>query len=395
MSHPIKVVLRSLTLVMSSVGLFLSSWIVIPAPTMPLLTLAVGAPEVSPILLVFNVIALLLSVANIRYQLQRFSLIASILGLLICAVLLINISPTQRQMETAMQRGLGENYLIKIPAEVKADMRLRPFVMADVFGGIRPGKTRHITGIQVANTTLNMEIYQPPQVGKYPAIVVVYGGAWRNGSPALNADFNQYMAARGYTVFAIDYRHAPQYRFPAQLDDVRSSLAFIRLHAAEYEADPERMAILGRSSGAHLAMLAAYSADAPPLRAVVDYYGPINLTAGYNNPPHPDPIDSRAVLKAFLGGSPQDKPILYQNASPVNYVRPNNPPTLLIYGSRDNVVPVRYGKELFSRLEKAGNTAIFLEIPWASHSFDSVFNGVSNQLALYYTERFLACELLR
>ena len=201
------------------------------------------------------------------------------------------------------------------------------------------------------------------------------------------------MAARGYTVFAIDYRHAPRYRFPSQLNDVQAAITFIRQHASKYEADPERLAVLGRSSGAHLAMLAAYQADAPPIRAVVNYYGPVNLTTGYLEPPRPDPLNVRALLRAFLGGSPKELPKQYQVASPVNYVKPQLPPTLLVYGSRDHVVQARFGRQMHEHLRSVGNTAILLEIPWAEHAFDAIFQGVSNQLALYYTERFLAWAL--
>lgn len=76
---------------------------------------------------------------------------------------------------------------------------------------------------------------------------------------------------------------------------MQAALAFIGQHASEYETDLERMALLGRSAGAHLAMLAAYRPNAPRIRAVVNYYGPVDLTEGYNDLPHPDPINVRAV----------------------------------------------------------------------------------------------------
>lgn len=201
------------------------------------------------------------------------------------------------------------------------------------------------------------------------------------------------MAARGYIVFAIDYRHAPHYRFPNQLHDVQAAITFIRQHTNEYEADTERLAVLGRSSGAHLAMLAAYQPDAPPLRAVVNYYGPVNLTSGYVDPPRPDPLNIRALLRTFLGGSPGEIPQQYQVASPVNYVTPQSPPTLLVYGSRDHVVQARFEGQMYKQLRSVGNTPILLEIPWAEHAFDAIFYGVSNQLTLYYTEHFLAWAL--
>jgi acetyl esterase/lipase len=194
-------------------------------------------------------------------------------------------------------------------------------------------------------------------------------------------------------VWAIAYRHAPRYRFPAQIEDVQAALAFIQQHATEYETDLERIALLGRSAGAHLAMLAAYRPDAPRIRAVVNYYGPVNLTKGYYDLPHPDPIDVRAVLKAFLGGSPDELPELYRQASPISYVSQPQPPSLLVYGGQDHIIQAKFGRTLGDRLQAVGSQVIFLEIPWAEHAFDAVFNGVSNQLALYYTERFLAWAL--
>jgi acetyl esterase/lipase len=390
--------LTSLAIILTIVSFFLTSWIILPAPNMQLLTLAVGAPEYSPWLLVLNAASLLISFFFIyRRKIKHLACIASLIGLLICGWQLVNILPTQRQMATAMEKGLGANYLEKVPDNVKAKMRQHPFILADNFRGIHLSRKIRKKNIRFANPVgvpLSIEISQPPQTGKYPAIVVIYGGAWQSGSPAANPQFNQYMAERGYTVFAIDYRHAPQHHFPAQLDDVRTALSFIQQHAPEYEADPERIALLGRSSGGHLAMLAAYQLSSPPIRAVVSYYGPVNLTKAYNSPPFPDPINSRAVLEKFMGGSPQVLPKQYQIASPINYVNRPLPPTLLIYGSRDHLVEAKYGREMYEKLQDKGSTAVFLEIPWAEHAFDIIFNGVSNQLALYYTERFLAWALL-
>jgi len=397
MSYKSKIVLSVLALLLSFASLFLSSWIIIPAPNMLLLTLGVGAPEVSPWLFGLNLLSLLLSFFCIHQrQPQRLAYILSLIGLLLCASVLVNIPLTQMQMAKAMKQGLGADYLEQIPVEVRAKMQTHPFTLVNTFRGISSGKTRHQTDILFATSAgvpLKMEVYQPLKVGKYPALVVIYGGAWQYGNPRANSEFNQYMASRGYTVFAIDYRHAPKYRFPAQLDDVRTALNFIRKHAAEYEADPERMVLLGRSAGAHLAMLAAYQPDALPIRAVVNYYGPVDLTEGYKTPPNPDPINSRATLKTFLGGSLQELPNQYRVASPINYVTHSLPPTLLVYGSRDHLVEARFGRQMYERLHSSGNTAVFLEIPWAEHAFDVVFNGVSNQLALYYTERFLAWAL--
>ncbi|QHG17855.1 alpha/beta hydrolase [Nostoc sp. ATCC 53789] len=394
-----QIVLSWLVFLLSFASLFLSSWILLPAPNMSLLTLAVGAPEVSPWLLLLNLFSLLLSFFCIRrYKIRRLASIFNSIGLLLCAWVLANIPLTQMQMDKAMKQGLGTYYLEQIPVQVRAKMQTHPFDLVNSFRGIALGKIRYQKDILFASPAgvpLKMEVYQPPQVGKYPAVVVIYGGAWQYGNPHANSEFNQYIAHQGYTVFAIDYRHAPKYQFPSQLDDVRTALNFIRKNAASYEADPERMVLIGRSAGAHLAMLAAYQPDAPPILAVINYYGPVNLPEGYKTPPVPDPINTRAVLKAFLGGSLEELPNQYKIASPINYLTHPLPPTLLIYGSRDHLVEARFGRQMYESLHNSGNTAVFLQIPWAEHAFDAVFNGVSNQLALYHTERFLAWALFK
>lgn len=395
---------RWLELVLVGVGLFLSLWIVIPAPSLFLLPLGVGAPELSPALLGFNAFVFLLlwlrkATLQRPHRSQRLwllMLVGSLAGIILSALPLLQLPMTVQQSRTAMQAKLGRNYLAQIPQSVQAQMRPQPFVLGDLFSGIPTPKVRHTSGIPFATpegVPLSLDVYQPLKKGKYPGIVVIYGGAWRSGSPADNAEFNRYMAARGYVVWAIAYRHAPEYRFPAQIIDVQSALAFIQQHALEYETDQTRMALLGRSAGAHLAMLAAYQPSPLTIRAVIDYYGPVDLAKGYNDPPNPDPIDVRAVLRAFLGGPPRSLPQRYQQASPITYVKPSLPPSLLIYGSRDHLVQAKFGRALFQRLQAAGNTAILVEIPWAEHAFDALFSGLSNQLALYYTERFIAWAL--
>ncbi len=133
---------------------------------------------------------------------------------------------------------------------------------------------------------------------------------------------------------------------------------------------------MGRSAGGHLAMLAAYQQNTLPVKAVVSYYGPFNLTEGYQKPPKPDPLNVRAVLSAFLGGSPKELPEQYRLASPTSYVTRSLPPTLLVHGSRDHIVKVNFAQDMHKHLQTVGNISVLLEIPWAEHSFDSLFNGL-------------------
>ena len=383
-----------LLLSLSGIALFLSLWIVVPAPTRQLLPLGVGAPEISLWLLLFNTIVLVLSlVSRTKSPWLILAVICSLIALLLSSLPLGQLFKTQQQLTTKMSEGLGANYLAQVPTQLQSQMRSQPFSLVDAFTGIKTPKVRHTKGITFAKpegVPLSMEIYRPLQMGQYPGIVVLYGGGWQNGSPSDHPKFNRYLAARGYTVFAIDYRHAPRYQFPAQLDDVQTALAFIQQHAAKYETDATRLALMGRSAGGHLAMLAAYHQNALPVKAVVSYYGPFNLTKGYQKPPKPDPLNVRAVLSDFLGGSPKELSQQYRLASPTSYITRPLPPTLLVHGSRDHIVKVNFAQDMHKSLQTAGNISVLLEIPWAEHSFDSLFNGLGNQLALYHTERFLA-----
>lgn len=384
--------------------LFLSIWIILPAPIFSLLPLSVGAPEISPGLLILNVLVLLCG--GIIFWLRGFRFPKSF-GILLClsglalglsASPLLQFSAAQQQAQAAIESSLGRDYLHSISPALTAKLRPKPLVISDIWQGISIPKVRIDRAISFANPDriqLSMNIYRPIPVGKYPALVSIYGGAWQRGTPDSDDTFNRYIAAQGYVVWAIDYRHAPTYHFPTQLEDVRSALVYIKKHAAEHETDLDRVALIGRSAGSQLAMLAAYQDPTFPIRAVINYYGPVNLTAGYEHVPTPDPIESRATLRAFLGGTPQTVPELYRQASPLNVVKSSLPASLLIYGGKDHIIETKYGKDLAQKLQSQGNRAIFIEIPWADHAFDAVFSGISNQLALYYTERFLAWALLK
>ncbi|WP_052055746.1 alpha/beta hydrolase [Myxosarcina sp. GI1] len=381
----------------SVIGLFLSLWIIVPAPNYFLLPLGVVMPEVSPWLVGINAIALVIAVLQIDGGYLSFVLpVISLLALGLSLRPLIQLPRVNQQFASAMEQALGNNYLDEISEAVKSQMRSQPFILVDMFRGIDSSEVRILRGINFASpdgVELKLNTYRPLSPGKYPGIIIIYGGAWRQGSPNKYERFSCYMAARGYTVIAIDYRHAPKYQFPAQLEDVNTALNYIREQANDLEVDVERLALLGRSAGGHLAMLAAYGSEAIGVKAVVNYYGPTNLVEGYREPPVPDPIDTRKVLENFLGGTPESHLDLYQQASPINYVKPNLPPSLFIYPERDHLVQAKYGRQIYDKLQTTDSLAILLTIPWAEHAFDAVFKGVSNQLALYYTERFIAWAL--
>lgn len=388
-------------LLIALVGLFLSLWIVIPGFNMVLFRLAVGAPEVSPWLIGVNGGVLLLALGLGRSSWPgRLAITCGVLGLSLSSLPLLQVPATNQRLTAAMEQALGKEYLTQIPQEQQAQMRPQPFTLQDCFLGIPRSSVpiRFTPDVQFATpdgVPLKLDVYRPSMTGNHPTLVVIHGGGWQGGSRRDHSNFNSYMAARGYTVIAITYRFAPQYQFPAQLEDVQAALNFIQTHAAAYEVDADRMVLLGRSAGAHLALLAADQPKAVPLRAIVSYYGPTDLIKGYQDLPNPDPINVRALLEAFMGGAPDTLLTQYRQASPIYAARSSFPPTLLIYGQRDHIVKAVFGQRLFERLQQLHSPAVFLEIPWAEHAFDAVFNGVSNQLALYYTERFIGWAMGR
>jgi acetyl esterase/lipase len=416
-------VLPWVCLILSLLGLFLSSWTVIPAPTFSLLPLGVGAPEISPLLLLGNGVILSLAILQRQSWLSLGAIACSVLALILSSLPLLQLPRTVQHADQMMQSELGEQYLMQILPDRLETFRAQPFVFSDLFTGlsiapIQPDRQFFLTS---DGNRLPLDIYQPSTQSSFqrsskpssqissqssaqflaqssinqlhPAIVTIYGGAWQHGNPTQNETFHRYMAAQGYTVIAIDYRHAPQYRFPTQVQDVQAALAWIAQNASNLKIDPGQTALVGWSAGAHLALLAAYQSSPIAVQAVVSYYGPTNLTEGYANPPRPDPIHTRAVLETFLGGSPAEFPKRYEQASPIHHVKPGLPATLLIYGDRDHLVKSVFGRQLYDQLQQANNTAVWLPLPWAEHSFDAVFRGLGNQIALYYTERFLAWAL--
>jgi acetyl esterase/lipase len=387
-------------LVMTALGLFLNIWSVLPAPNMFLIPLSVGAPELSVWLLILSAIGLI-SHAVINQKilpkaLRWLGIGLGAISLILSTSPLVQLSGTIDRANAAMGKAFGASYQARISPEIQGKFRSQPFSLATVFQGIPSAKIRTKRNIQFATPAavpLKLNLYQPLKKGKYPAVIQIYGGAWRNGSADNNEEFSNYLAAQGYVVVSINYRHAPEHSFPAQLVDVRTAIDYVQQQAKSWEIDPDRLGLIGRSAGGHLATLAAYQPDATPVKAVVSYYAPVDLFGGYDNPPIPNPIDSRQVMRDLLGGTPQTLPKLYRQASPLLLVDRQLPPTLLIYGGQDHIVEASYGKKLADKLQKSGTTTVFVEIPWANHAFDTIFNGPSNQLALYYTERFLSKTL--
>jgi acetyl esterase/lipase len=362
------------------VDLLLSIWIVLPPPSRQFVPLAVGAPEVSGWMLAGALASLaLILIAGRRSRVARGGLVCAFGAAALAAIPLAQFGSVARAAATSRMQIIGDGTVARL------DLR-------ELFGRRAAAAARVQRGIPFASPAgvpLTLDVYQPAAGSGHPAVVQIYGGAWQRGAPGDDPDLALALAARGYVVFAIDYRHAPAFRWPAQIDDVRSAIEWIATHGRGYAADPDRLAILGRSAGAHLGLVAAYTSPRR-IRGVVSLYGPTDLAAGYRELPSPDPLDVRALLRALTGGTPDDRPGVYRDASAITYASRPLPPTLLIHGSRDHIVLARFAERLHDRLRAAGTASLLVEIPWAEHAFDAVPSGPSAQLARFEIERFLA-----
>ncbi len=350
----------------------------LPPPTLPFLALAVIVPESAPALLV---VALLVALAALRFT--RGPVRALAVGCAAVASLLALVPLAEFPAARAAAEGEVRVALepASRPAVLTADGAFHVDVLADRRVGLRDG------------STIGLDVYRSSAPGLRPTIVTIYGGAWLFGARRDTAKIDNAYAARGFTVVAIDYRHAPRYHFPTQLDDVREALASIARNAAAWHVDRDRVALFGRSAGAELALLAAYEPGPLHVRAVVGYYAPTDLSSGYAVPPRPDPANVRAILRAYLGAPPSARRAGYRAASPLTHVRAALPPTFLIVGLHDSLITSEMQRSLRDALRARGNRVAAIEIPWSNHAFDEVPGGLGARIAEPLTRVFLAATL--
>lgn len=244
---------------------------------------------------------------------------------------------------------------------------------------------------------LSLELYRPVSPLKpSPLIVVVHGGSWQSGSRLELDPLSRYLAARGYAVASVDYGLAPRSIFPGPVEDLRDALSYLRRRAPELSLDPDRVVLLGRSAGAQIALAAAHDPEPlPGLKGVVVFYGPNDLFLAWRFPGPKRMLDSRRLLRQYLGGSPAEEPERYARASPLLSAGKMSPPTLMIHGGRDEMVWPLHEHRLSEKLAAAGVPHYFLNMPWATHGCDYNFNGPCGQLSTYAVERFLGFALAR
>lgn len=251
------------------------------------------------------------------------------------------------------------------------------------------GSQRSYTYCNNGGIAETLNVYEPiPTPRSAPTVVDIHGGGWVSGDANLQPqsvdwDLEPLLVGKGWVFVSINYRLAPSSPWPAQLEDAKCAVRFLRAKAQALHIDPTRIAAVGASAGGHLAgMLGLTGAQttfdegadldqSSAVEAVVDEYGPTDLTS-------PDWSTSKVLgvlsKETFGVAVGQQSPTLVA-ASPVTYVGPGAPPFLVVQGTKDGIVPPSQSSELVDRLKKAGDVATLLAVQNAGHGLVHVGSG--------------------
>ena len=217
-----------------------------------------------------------------------------------------------------------------------------------------------------AGKKLRADLYVPKGDGPFPGVLMIHGGGWSTGSKSQMVGHATRAANRGYTVMSINYRHAPEHKFPAQIHDCKTAIRWWRERADKYKLDTDRIAAYGYSAGGHLACMMgtcdpslnlegiAVPDDAPStaVQAVVAGGAPCDFRRM--------PLDA-TFLQYWLGGTRSMKPKVYQQASPQAAVTADDAPTFFYHGQNDWLVPIRSPEKMQAELDSVGvNTDFFV-----------------------------------
>ena len=245
---------------------------------------------------------------------------------------------------------------------------------------------------EVKDGKLKLDIYHLKKIKKVkPVLVFIHGGSWKKGK---KKDYRRYLvdyAKKGYVTATIQYRLANEAKFPAPLNDVKCAIKWIKSNADKYFINPDKIAVIGGSAGGHLAMMLGYSQGSPKfddecpdnkdnssVQAIVNIYGPSDLTTEY--------AQTQPSVQYFLGKKYIEDKNIYSDASPISYLTPDDPPTLIFHGSLDELVPISQADSLKSRLDRVGIAAEYHRLEGWPHTMD--LNVEVNEYCQYYMDLF-------
>lgn len=244
-----------------------------------------------------------------------------------------------------------------------------------------PGATAHrdLAYVPGGHERQKLDLYLPKDGADLPLIINIHGGAFKMGSKEQGVPW-EYLG-QGYAVASINYRLSQHAKFPAQIEDCKAAVRWLRAHAAQYRLDPKRFAAWGSSAGGHLAALLGATGDmkefdtgahldqSSRVQAVVDYFGPTDflqmdahrLPNGMKHDPANSPESE------LIGGAIQENKDKTAKANPITYVTPGDPPFLICHGDADPLVPHHQSELLEAALKQAGVPVTFYTVKGAGH----------------------------
>ncbi len=384
-----KPVFELILLFLSSLAFISVIWIVIPAPAPVIWLFAVAVSEWSLWISLFSILVFLISILNIVLGSGGSISVASIF--LSTVTFAVSVYPFVSTYNIAKANGVSLSFGRYFEGLTKSTNKIDS--QTDTFSSY-------------SGSDLKLDVYLPSRSNSNngASVIVVHGGSWSKGERSDFPQWNAWLAENGFTVFDIDYRLSPQPNYLSATADVKCAMAWIADNESKFSIDAGRIAILGRSAGAHLALLAAYSGseekippsctskiEPPNVRAVVSFYAPVELLWAYDNPANPWVIDGPGTLSNFLGGSPNTKEMSdrYLLASPTTHVDKKTPPTLIIHGGHDQLVRTENLVFLDEKLTANNVPHQTLIFPYAQHGFDYNINGWASQVTEKVMLKFL------
>lgn len=250
-----------------------------------------------------------------------------------------------------------------------------------------------------------------PPMDPMPCVVWVPGGGWRGCDKNLMVPEMQFLVERGYVLASIYYRSSAQGHWPDQLTDVKTAIRFLRAHAEEYHIDPERIGVMGRSAGGHLASMAAMNLDNAPrtewtaysdkVQAACDLFGPVELPSliEYDRRMIRDPGYRWHTMEethagALLGVPDAQMDEAGRNASPVFFINEGMCPILILHGDSDLLVPCSISEDFYRRIAEAGleDRAELYILQHAGHGTREFFQDSTKEIIADFFDRVLQPE---
>ncbi len=269
-----------------------------------------------------------------------------------------------------------------------------------------PEKPDHdIVYSRFAGEPLGLVLYEPERQemsAPAPILIYVHGGGWVNGDRLGGGENLRWFARRGWLAISIDYPLSSRERhlWDATIEQVGCALVWVKANAHRFGGDPARISLIGDSAGGNLVLNAGYRSNAgtlpsacggevPRVAAVSAIYPAVHLDEAYRNTFPLIGDMAREYADAYVGGPPERFPDRYASIDPASHITPKAPPTLLIVGENDHLLPPDLTYRFAAEAERGGAKVELVRFPYGEHLFDQSTNTIGNQLVLGATRRFL------